>query len=70
MGDKKELSKYDIIKITIFVILLFSIPSLKYLFPKSIWVQKYFTGDYAVLWFVLLIIAALVHDLVISGRKR
>jgi len=41
MGEKKELSKYDIIKITIFVILLFSIPSLKYLFPNSILVQKY-----------------------------
>jgi len=70
MGEKKELSKYDIIKITIFVILLFSIPSLKYLFPNSILVQKYFTGNYAVLWFVLLVIAALIHDLVIPRRRR
>ena len=66
---KKELSKYDIIKIIVFVILLLSIPSLKYIFPNSIFIKKYFTGGYAVLWFLLLIIAALIHDFVTPRKK-
>jgi len=63
--EQRALSFFDIFKISMFVILLFCILSLRYVFPDSPFIQKYFTGYYAVLWFLLLVITALIHDFLI-----
>jgi hypothetical protein len=68
INRRNKLSCYDITKIAVYTVLLLSIFSLRYIFPDSPLVQKYFTGYYAVLWFALLIIAALIHDYVINRK--
>jgi uncharacterized sodium:solute symporter family permease YidK len=57
-----DLTPYEIVHITIFLLALGAVFFVKYLFPDNPSVARYFTGGYGFLWLGLLAIWALAFD--------
>ncbi len=69
-SEEIEVSWVQIVLLISTILMIFALYFLRYIFPRSPFVIKYFTGMYAGIFYVLLIISAIVLDMLIAGRRK
>jgi polyferredoxin len=68
--EKRTVTVSDAISVIIVIAIFFSIFLLRYIFPNSPFIMKYFTGIYALTWYVLFWVIVFVVEIIIIPRRR
>ncbi len=69
-SEKTDVSWSQLVLITIILLMLGLLFFLRYIFPTSTFVIKYFTGTYAGIFYVVIIIFAVVIDTLAVRRRK
>ncbi|OGP50209.1 MAG: hypothetical protein A2Y79_07840 [Deltaproteobacteria bacterium RBG_13_43_22] len=70
ISENKSLPLSYIIKVTVGLIILLGLLSIRYIFPNNPFIIKYFTGFYGLLWFAFFWVIVFILDFIISKRNK